>query len=204
MSFLSQLNWRFAAKDFDSTKKVNEQDLQKILDAITLSPSSFGLQPFHVNVITNQDVKEEIQKNAWNQPQVRNCSHLLVFSSRTDILENRIGELIDISSGGDAEIKKNLHDYEELMRRFLGKLSQEQTKSWADHQTYIALGFAMAACAELNIDSCPIEGFSPEETDTILNLPAHIKSVALLPIGYRKEDPKRPKVRFSEEDLFTK
>jgi nitroreductase len=159
MSFLTQLDWRFAAKDFNPSKKVSDENLQKILDAIRLSPSSFGLQPFHIHVVTNPETKQKIRQNAWNQPQVENCSHLLVFSSRTDILEKRIDDLIEIMSGGNEQVKMNLAVYEELMTGFLGKLDRTQMKSWADRQTYIALGFAMAACAELSVDSCPMEGF---------------------------------------------
>ena len=100
-------------------------------------------------------------------------------------------------------MRENLATYEGMMRNSLGGRSQEEIKAWGDAQTYIALGFAMAACAELGIDSCPMEGFVPEEIDKILGLPPHLKSAVLLPIGYRKADPERPNVRFPEEDLFS-
>jgi nitroreductase len=203
MSFLQQLGWREATKNFDATKKIDAETLEKILTATQMTPSSFGLQPYKIYVVSDEEVRKKIQENAWNQAQVVDASHLLVFCSRTDILEKRIDELLEASSGGNVEIKEKMKGYEDLMRQFLGQRDAEKMRAWADRQTYIALGFAMAACAEIKVDSCAIEGFSPEKTDEILGLPENEKSVVLLPIGYRKEDNGRPKVRFSKKDLFT-
>lgn len=202
MSFLSQLNWREATKNFDTEKKIDNATLEKILEAIQMTPSSFGLQPYKIYVVTDMQTRKKIQENAWNQAQVTDASHLLVFCSRTDILEKRIDELMEINSGGNPEMKEKMKGYEDLMRQFLGQRDNEKMQAWADRQTYISLGFAMAACAELGVDSCAIEGFSPEKTDAILELPQQEKSVVLLPIGFRKEENGRPKVRFSKEDLF--
>ena len=106
-------------------------------------------------------------------------------------------------SGGDRNIREKMSRYEDVIRSFLKGKSKDDIKRWADRQTYIALGFAMASCTELKIDSCPIEGFVPEKIDVILNFPEHLKSVVLLPMGYRTEEPSHPKVRFPKEDLFT-
>lgn len=203
MTFLSQLDWRFAAKDFDTSKPVHEQDIAKILHAVHLAPTSFGLQPFHVVTVSDPDLKKNIRKHAWDQPQIENASHVLVFCTRTDTDVKRIEQLIGIMSGGSLEAREKLAPYEGIMHTSLGTRTPEELKAWGDRQTYIALGFAMAACAELAIDSCPIEGFLPEEVDKILKLSPHIRSTVMLPVGYRTADPTQPKVRFPAEELFT-
>lgn len=202
MSFLSQLEWRHATKNFDPNKKVSEPDLTKLKEAIQLSPTSFGLQPFHVKIIENEALKAKIKPHAWDQAQISDCSHLLVFCVRNDVVD-RIDQYFEIATGGDQTIREKMAGYEQLMRGALEPRTHADLENWAIRQVYIAHGFALAACAELEIDSCPIEGFVPAEADKILEFPEHIKSVVLMPIGYRAEDPKHEKVRFSESDLFS-
>lgn len=203
LSFLTQLNWREATKKFDTEKKIDHVTLEKIVKAIQMAPTSFGLQPFHVHIVQDLDKRIRIQETAHGQPQVSECSHLLVFCTRTDIPEKRIDELLEIISGGSEEQKEKLKGFSDVVHNFLGKMNKDEQKAWADRQTYIALSFAIAACAELGVDSCPMEGFSPEKTDEILHIPKNQKTVVLLPIGYRKEKSSRPKVRFPKKDLFS-
>ncbi len=202
MSFLSNLNWRFATKSFDSEKKVSEEDLNKILEAIHMAPSSFGLQSFHVDVISNQELQDQLKEHAWNQAQTSDCSHFLVFSARIDI-DHRINQLIELATGGDEEKKASMKQYEDMMRSFIDGKPTEWIENWAAKQAYIALGSAMAACAELHIDSCPMEGIIHDEFDKLLNHPPHLKTSVALAIGYRKDGPAYPKRRFPNEDLFT-
>jgi nitroreductase len=201
-SFLAHLDWRFATKAFDPTKKVSQDYLDKILEAVHLAPASYGLQPYHVYVVTNDSLREKLKEKGYNQGQVTDASHFLIFASRTD-LDERIEQYFTLATQGDAQKREAMKDYEGMMKGFAQSLSPPTEKAWADRQTYIALGFALAACAELEIDSCPMEGFDPPAYDQILELPANMKSVVCLAIGYRKEDPKFPKVRFSKEDLFS-
>lgn len=201
-SFLQNLNWRFATKKFDPEKKVSDADLAKILQAIQKAPSSFGLQTFHVEVISNKDLRNIMQTSSFGQSQVVDASHVLVFCGRNDVSE-RITQMIDEMSGGDGEIKKNLKEYESSMRGAIEGKSSDQLMNWASRQTYLALGFALAACAELRIDSCPMEGFDSKAIDKILGLPDHMASFAYLSIGCRKEEPQYPKFRFSQDDLFS-
>ncbi len=202
-NFLSQLEWRFAAKGFDTEKKIPEDDIQKILKSVHLSPSSFGLQPYHIHVVSDRGLLKTIKELAWGQPQVEECSHLLIFSGRNDISEKRIDAYCSLASGKDAERRKEMKGYEDMMKgAFQGKSSAE-VMEWGKRQAYIALGFALAAAAELGIDCCPMEGFDPKRLDVLLELPEYLNSVALLPLGYRKNDPERPKIRFPESDLFT-
>lgn len=202
MSFLKNLSWRFATKVFDPEKSVSKDDLAKILEAIRMAPSSYGLQSFHVDIITNQELQDQLKEHSWGQPQVSDCSHFLVFSARTDI-DQRINKLIDLSAEGDENKKEGMKDYENMMRGFVEGKSEEWIENWSDKQAYIALGFAMAACAELQIDSCPMEGIVPAEFDKLLEHPKHLKTSVALAVGYRKEDPKHPKRRFPIKDLFT-
>jgi len=204
MSFLSNLNWRYATKKFDTARKVSDTDLEKILEAIRLAPTSFGLQPYRVWVVTNPEIKEKIQAVAWGQPQITTSSHLLVFTARTDLAENK-EEFFTLISGGNPEIRAALKGYEDMVDGFVaGKPTPESVLPWSAKQAYIAHGFALAACAELEIDSCAMEGFDPVAVGEILGLPTSEQAVVMLPIGYRdaSETP-RPKARFSKEVLFT-
>ncbi len=201
-SFLEHLEWRNAEKNFDPAKKVSEEGLNKVLEAVRFTPTSFGLQPFHVYVVTDEAVRGKIREASWGQAQVTDASHLLVFASRLGINE-RIEKYFQIASGGDAAVRESMKGYEDMMRGFAGGMTPEREKHWADKQAYIALGFALAACAELEIDSCPMEGFDPSAVDALLGLPENMKSVVMLPIGYRKDMPHHPKVRFGADDLFT-
>lgn len=215
MSFLDNLDWRNAEKDFDPAKKVSEEDLKKILQAIRMAPSSWGVQPYHIYVIGDQATKLKLKEKGYNQKQYEDSSHTLVFCGRND-LKNRIDKYFDLATGGDAEKRKAMSEYEKMMSGSLESKNPEDGMNWAYRQAYLALGFGLAACAELKIDSCPMEGFDPAGFDQILNLPANIKSVATLSIGYRKDVPhmpgqgvvsrgvRDPKVRFPEEDLFSK
>jgi len=204
MSFLANLNWRYATKKFDTSKKVSDTDLEKIIEAIRLTPTSFGLQPYHFYIVTNQEIKDKIQAVAWNQPQVGTSSHLLVFTARTDLAVNK-EEFFSLLSGGNPEVRAILKGYEDMVDGFVaGKPTPESVLPWSAKQAYIAQGFALAALAELQIDSCAMEGFDPTAVGEILGLPESQKAVVMLPIGYRdvSENP-RPKVRFAKEELFT-
>jgi nitroreductase len=204
MSFLSNLSWRYATKKFDTSRKVSDTDLNQILEAIRLTPTSFGLQPYHFYVISNQDIQDKIQAVAWNQAQVGTASHLIVFTARTDLAQNK-EEFFSLISGGNPEVRAMLKGYEDMVDGFVaGKPTPESVLPWSAKQAYIAQGFALAALAELQIDSCAMEGFDPVAVGEILGLPESQKAVVMLPIGYRdaSESP-RPKVRFTKESLFT-
>lgn len=201
MTFLSGLEWRFAVRDFDPTRRVSDEDLQQILHAIRLTPTSYGLQPTHVLTVEDKAVRARLREKGFEQAQFTEASHLLVFCSRTDI-KARIDAYEELATGCDESAKAAMASYMAMMRGAFEGKDDAYVKAWADRQTYLALGFAMAACAELRLDSTPMEGFSPLAFDDILQLPSHFKSVACLAVGYRVADPKRPKVRFSSDDLF--
>ncbi len=202
--FLSQLDWRFATKKFDRKKPVTKKDLLQILKAIQYAPSSFGIQPYHVYVVSNRNLQKQIKLWSWLQSQVSDCQYLLVFCARTD-LHHRVTQYVNLQAGEhfldrfkklalekgtQAAMQVNFHDHQAKL-------------AWAAKQTYIALGFAVAACMELEIDCCPLEGFNPHLTAKWLKSPTHLQTVVLLAIGYRESEPKASKIRFPESDLFT-
>lgn len=204
MSIIDSLNWRYATKKFDFSRKVSETDLETILEAIRLTPTSFGMQPYHFYVISNQEIKEKIQSVAWNQAQIGTASHVIVFTARTD-LPTLKEEFFTLLSGGNPDIRAMLKGYEDMVWGFVeGKTDPKDILAWSAKQAYIAQGFALAACADLKIDSCPMEGFDPGAVGTILGLPESQKAIVLLPIGYRdSSEAPRPKARFSKDTLFT-
>lgn len=201
-SFLSQLKWRFATKKFNPQQKVNNQDLEKILEAIRMTPTSHGLQAFHVYVISDQTVKDALVAKSYNQKQVAENSHVLVFCYRTDI-DKCVDEYVDLVGHVQNTDEETLAKMRQRLHSSMQSKKPDTVVTYVAKQVYIALGFALAACAELEIDSCPMEGFEPSEVDKILQLPENMSSVLLLPIGYRSQDSVRPKVRFPKEKQFT-
>lgn len=203
MSFIDNLGWRYATKQFDLEKKVSGDDLDKILEAIRLAPSSFGIQPYHFYVIANTEANQEklqaIKTASWGQAQINTCSHLIVMIARNDLSAVE-DEYFTLLSGGDSEARAKLADYEKMVIDFASKANVE----WAKKQVYLALGFGLAACAELSIDSCPMEGFDGAKVGEILALPANYEVTIMLPIGYRTADANvHPKARFGKDKLFT-
>lgn len=199
MSFLSHLSWRYATKKFDATRKVSPEDLEKVLEAIRMTPTSFGLQAQHFYIVENRETLSKIQAVAWNQPQVGTCSHLIVMCARNDLVAAK-NDFFELMSGGNEEVRAKLAGYEQMVDAAIPNASPE----WSKKQVYIAQGFALAALAELEIDSCPMEGFDARAVHEILDLPANHDVAVIIPIGYRdpSETP-RPKVRFSRENLIT-
>lgn len=204
MSFISNLNWRYATKKFDTTKKVSDTDLEKIFEAIRMAPASVGLQSYHVYIVTNPELKDKIQAVSWNQAQISTSSHLLVFAARTDLLDTK-EELFTALSGGDAQVRTQLAGYEGMVNGLITGLEASNSGlAWSAKQAYIALGFGLAAAAELSIDSCAMEGFDPGAVGEILGLPSSQTPVVMLPIGYRAEgETPRPKYRTAKEKFFT-
>lgn len=207
MSFLENLNWRYATKKFDATKKVSEENLQKIRDAIRLAPTSFGVQMFSVVEVVDAEVRNKIKEASYNQSQVTDADRLFVFVARNDG-EERVENMFSVMSGGNEEVRKNaLAGYEAAVRGAVLTKDKDAILNWSGRQAYIALGFALAAAAELNVDSCPMEGFDNMKVKEILGLSDEFMPLAYLTVGYRDESDEaahRSKFRFEEKDLITK
>lgn len=207
MELLEKLNWRFATKAMNG-QKVPQEKIDKILEAARLAPTSSGLQPFEIFVITNEEVKEQIKIHAWNQPQITDSSHLLVFAAWDNYTEERINNMFDLTNEIRGFKNEGWENYRQMLLSTYPQRSAEENFTHAAKQAYISFSAAIIAAAFEEVDSTPMEGFSPEEVDKVLNLKEKgLKSVLLLPLGYRNEENdwlvNLKKVRKSKEDFIT-
>lgn len=188
MELLEALKWRYATKKFDKSKKVDQELVDKIVEAAWLAPTSSGLQPFEIFVITNQELKDKMLPVSFSQSIVTECSHLLVFAAWDNYTTERIDHIYSKISSERGQDPNHYKPYtDKLKSMYLNRPSVENFEH-AARQTYIALAFSMAEAASLKVDATPMEGFVAEEVDRLLNLGEKgLKSVTLLPIGYRDE-----------------
>ena len=189
MDIIEQLEWRYATKKFDATKKLSPEKLETLKNAFNLTATSFGLQPLKMIVIQNKELQEKFVEHSYYQRQVADASHLLVLCIENDTSEDDIHAYFDLEKkirGTSEEIISTFRN--QLVKMFKNKSIEEKQLS-SIYQTYIALGNLMTVCAGERIDSCPMEGFVPEKIDELLNLKAlNLKSVLMLPVGFRAED----------------
>lgn len=189
MTLHDRLNWRYATKKMDPSRKVSEDKVARILDAIRLAPTSSGLQPFEVFVVTNPDVRAQIRAAAWDQAQITDGSHLLVFAAWDNYTEERIDAVVaDIAAKRGGATEALLGYYANLKSMYLPR-SADENYEHAARQAYIAFGLAVTAAAFEEVDATPMEGFDPAKVDEILGLREKgLRSVTLLPLGYRAAD----------------
>lgn len=206
-TLLEQLNWRYATKKMDPAKVVPQKKVDAIIEAIRMAPTSSGTQPFELIVVTNSDVKGEICKAANDQSPVADGSHLLVFAAWDNYTKARIDEVAKLNTEKRGDLPLIGQYYDNLKASYVPR-DADVNYAHAARQAYIALGIAMVAAAEQEVDSTPMEGFDPNKVDEILGLKARgLRSIVLLPLGYR--DPtgdwllNMPKVRKSRETMVT-
>jgi nitroreductase len=204
---LTALEWRYATKRFDATKKIPADVWQALERALILTPTSYGLQPYRFMVLTDREKRAELLAHSWSQPQVVDCSHYVVFAARTKLGEADVDKWIERL----AEVRKvpaaSLANYRGMMvgdvvHGSRGKISHE----WAVRQAYIALGNLMTCAAVLGVDACPMEGIVPSEYDRMLGLldSGYATAVACA-LGYRAQNDKHaalPKARFDAAHLI--
>lgn len=183
---LDKLNWRYATKKMDPSKKVPQEKVDRIIEAARLAPTSSGLQPFEVMVITNQELKEKIRAIAWNQSQVTDCSHLLVFAAWDNYTEERINKAFDLVNEARGFTNEGWEAYrQQLLATYVPRGAQINFEH-AARQAYIGFGLALTAAAFEEVDATPMEGFDAAALDDILNLKEKgLRSVTIMPIGYR-------------------
>lgn len=205
-TFIENQNWRYATKKFDATKKVSETDLQVLKEAMRLSTSSYGLQPYKIIFIENTDLRAKLQPAAWGQSQIVDASHLVVFANITNFGDKEINEAIQNLTTTRGLPAEALKGYGDFMKSKITTLPVEIRNTWTAKQTYLALGNLLNAAAELQIDVTPMEGFEPAQFNEILGLDAMNLNAALIAtIGYRHEEDQTQhyiKVRKSNEELF--
>jgi nitroreductase/dihydropteridine reductase len=189
MSLIDKLQWRYATKKMDPAKGVPPEKVDQILEAIRLTASSSGLQPYEVLVITNKEVREQIKPIANGQSQITDCSHLLVFAAWDNYTVERINNAFDMTEKIRNFTSESGTAYRQMLLKAYPARDAEINFTHAAKQAYIGLGTALIAAAEAEVDSTPMEGFDPQALDTILNLKEKgLRSVVMLPLGYRKAD----------------
>ena len=206
MSIINSLSWRYAVKRMNGNK-VSQDKLDTLLDAITLSASGFGLQPYQIFMVEDADLKAKIQPIAYGQPQIVESSHLLIFAAWNEVTEAQIDAYMNLIAETRGMSLSDLGDFKGAIAGSMKYKSKEQQAEWADRQVYLAMGTALAAAGELQIDTTPMEGFIPAKLDELLGLEAKgLHSVLILAIGERDEATDYmvnvKKVRTPKSELF--
>ena len=204
---LQALQWRYATKAFDPQRKIPAATWTTLQEALVLSASSFGLQPYRFIIVNDPAIRAQLLPHSWNQRQVVDASHYLVLAGRTALTESEIDRFIARIVEVRGAARETLANYRQMMAgSLLSEVGQARIPQWAARQMYIALGNLLTSAALLGVDTCPIEGFVPAEYDKILNLPAQgYAAVVCCALGYRSAEDKyatAPKVRFPISELI--
>jgi len=205
-TFIENQNWRYATKKFDSTKKISDKDFETLLEAIRLTTSSYGLQPYKVLIVGNPELRKQIQPFAWGQTQITEASHLIIFANVLNIGDNEIDSYVEnLMQIRDVSLE-NVKGYSDFMKMQITNLPNQEKNIWTSKQTYLAMGNLINAAAELKIDVTPMEGFEPENINKLLGLDKLGLNTSLIAtVGYRHpEDLSQfyPKVRKTKQELF--
>lgn len=203
---LENLNWRYATKKFDATRKIADKDLATIKEAVRLSASSYGLQPYKILIIESPELRAELQPAAWGQTQIVDASHLIIFANQTNFGDAEI-EAFGKNMVETREIPaESIQGYVDFMKSKISTLPLETRNNWTAKQTYIALGNLLNVAAELKIDATPMEGFEADKVNQILGLDKlGLNAAVIATLGYRHEEDATQhykKVRKSNEELY--
>ncbi len=184
---LEALQWRYATKQFDPSRTIPADTWEALEEALVLTPSSYGLQPWKFLVIKDPALRAELRPHSWNQPQITDASHVVVFLARRTIELADLTRLIEATSAARGVPAEQLEGYRQMMQKdVVDGPRSAAISTWASNQVYIALGSFMTAAALLQVDTCPIEGFSPPDYDRLLNLEATpYRSAVVCAAGYR-------------------
>ena len=205
-TFIENQNWRYATKKFNSEKKISESDLEILKEAIQLSTSSYGLQPYKVIIVENEEIRKQLQPASWGQSQITDASHLFVFASITNVDSEYINNFVENMAKTRNIPVESIKAYADFMIGNITTLTPEKQFIWSQKQAYLALANLLNVAAELKIDVTPMEGFIPEKYNEILGLTEKgLHATLVATIGYRhNEDATQhyAKVRKSISELF--
>jgi len=189
MNSIENLKWRYAVKKFDNNKFLTSSQIELLKEAFNLTATSYGLQPIKLLVIKNKELQQKLVAHSWNQQQVADASHVLVFCIDTQTNENdveRYFQRVQEVRNTPDDIINSFRDY---LKGVISSKPDTDLMAWAKNQAYLAMGNLLTVCAQEKIDSCPMEGFIPEKYDEVLNLQEkNLSSVLVLPVGFRAED----------------
>ncbi len=189
MNVIEKLEWRYATKKFDSEKKLDKESIEIIKKAFDLTATSYGLQPIKLLIIGDDAIKEQLLPHSWNQKQVVQASHLLVFCVETNVDESYIKGYYDRVKTERNTPDEILSPYRESLIKSFDKMTNEDKYIWASKQAYLAMGNLLTVCSMINVDACPMEGFMPPKYDEVLGLKEKgLSAVLAMPVGYRSED----------------
>ncbi len=184
MNLLEALNWRYATKRMNGTP-VPQEKLDRILEAIRLAPSSAGLQPYEVIVVTDPELKKKLQPSANNQPQIVESGALLVFAAWSNLTEKHVDDYMDLIVSERGVPRESLDQFSGMLKSMTSRPAEDNF-NWAARSAYIGLGFGLIAAADEQVDATPMEGFNPAQFDEILGLSEKgLRSVAIMTLGYR-------------------
>ncbi|MFA6769545.1 MAG: NAD(P)H-dependent oxidoreductase [Bacteroidales bacterium] len=186
MSIIEDLKWRYATKHYDTTHKISNQKIELLKEAINLTASSYGFQPYKVFIISDPLIREQLSDASWGQRQVTEASHLFLFCNMLNISNKEIDAFFKLRAKiNNLDINES-SEYSNMVKAQMASMAPEQMSVWTSKQTYIALGTLMIACAEFKIDSSPMEGFDNKKYDQILGLKElGLTSSVMLAVGYR-------------------
>lgn len=204
MHLINSLKWRYATKTFDPSKKVSVQKLDLLKEAVQLTASSYGLQPYKVLIIENPILREKLKPVSWGQSQITDASHLFVFCNYISVEADDVNEYMQLKAEVQSVDVTSLKGYGDFVINKLSEKTDSDQQQWTANQTYIALGNLLAACGELKIDACPIEGFDSAAYDKLLQLnDKGLTSAVVVALGYRATtDQNKVKVRKPISELF--
>jgi nitroreductase len=202
---LEQLNWRYAVKQYDKSKKVSEADWKILEESLELAPSSFGLQPYKFFVVKDQAVREKLRAAAYGQSPITDASHLVVFAFKKTLSNADVEHFIDRVSEVRRQDREALAEYEDVIKGSVNRAVESGTiETWNSRQAYIPLGFLLQTAALLGIDATPMEGFDAQQVNEILGL-SDYSAVAIAAVGYRDTDndwlASLPKVRMPRKEI---
>lgn len=189
MSSLTSLQWRYATKKFDASKQLSPKQIDVLKQCFNLTATSYGLQPLQLVVIKHKELQEQLLPHSFQQQQIVTASHLLVICIEKNIDAEFINRYFELTKNIRNTPEEILQPFREFLLKDFGAKPQQELEQWAINQAYLALGNLLTVCAEEKIDACPMEGFDAEKYDEILKLKEkNLKSVLILPVGYRAED----------------
>jgi nitroreductase len=203
-NIIKQLNWRYATKQYDTTKKVSDKDIAVLKESVRLAPSAFGLQPYKIFVIETAAVREKLRERSYGQPQVTDASHFFVFAAQDTVEPAHIDEYISLIADTRSIPADNLEGFSNHMKGAMGAMTTEAQQLWNAKQAYLGLGMLLTTAASLSIDASPMEGFDPAGYKEVLGLENHTP-VVIAAVGYRSSEDAvqhQVKVRKPIEKLF--
>lgn len=202
---LDAIKWRYATKVFDADKKLNAEQADLLLEAVRLSPSSFGLQMWKAIVVTNPETREKLRQAGYGQSQITDASHLIIFAAKKNLGDSTVDELIELTARERGVPTSNFSAYADMMKKSITSRSERDRIEWASRQVYIALGVLLVTAAHERIDACPMEGFDVNAFDEILGLKEkNLTACVIVPLGFRSEKDQTAryaKVRFPKEEV---